>query len=506
MTEATTSPERQREQITAYCAAKDWHLVRIEEDLGESGSSVGKGLDRPALARIRAEWDQWDAMVAAKLDRIARNVSDFSALVSESQAAKCDLVAVNEGLDLSTPTGRFVATILAAFAQMEAEQIRERVTAMREDARRNHVGRHMGGAVPFGYKTAKRAAGGLTLVINDPEAALVREAASRVLAGDTLYAVSVDWNNRGITTKYGKKWMGQTIRAMLTGPSVIGAQSHKREPLRNEDGTIREVFPPIIDRDTWERLRRRLVKPEKRTPSRRLPARLLSGIARCGECGEKFYVRKRPGNRQDLYECHGRRLGKGCTVGSVVADDLDTEVVRQLMERAGWHLVVRRVEVSTDNSADLEAVEEAIRETTRRLAEDDDETAHLARLTELKQRRAMLRQSPEVAEEAEVLGNLDGYWRDSDFAERVRLLRDLLTAVKVSGQNETRGTLDRSRVELVPAPGVWSVDEAAESDQGTPVIVIGGPFRDLANMRAAVPPEFAGDDVQWFGSDRQGTE
>ena len=503
LTETTTSPERQREQITAYCVAKGWHLVDIVEDLGESGSSVGKGLDRPGLARIRAEWDQYDVMVAAKLDRIARNVADFSRLVDEAKSHGATLATVEHNLDLTTSTGVFVAQIMAAFAAMEAAQIRERVTAMRADARINHVGRFMGGAVPFGYRKAKRPEGGLTLVIDEAEAELVREAARRILAGDTLYGVSTDWNARGIATKYGKRWMGQTVRNMLTGHAVIGAQSHKGEPLRDEHGMIREVFPPVLDRSTWDQLRRRLVKPVDRKPSRRLPALLLAGIAVCDECGTKFYARRKGGNRRDRYECGGARTGKGCGVGSVIADDLDAEVIRQLMDRAGWHLVIRRVEVATDNTDALAEVQEAITETTRRLAEDDgDEADTLARLSDLKARRAVLRQTPEVTEEAEPLGTLRDYWKAADFAERVRLLRELLDDVKVSGINAVRGELNPDRVALNFKPDVLDTEAATElygTDDldvvGHPILVVGGKFRSLAGalVRATERGAF-GDD------------
>lgn len=519
LTEATTSPERQREQITSYCGARGWHLVDLVEDLGESGSRVGKGLARPGLTRIRDNWEHLDVLVVAKLDRLARNVRDFASIMEEAAAHDAVLAVVQEGLDLSTSVGRFVATILAAFAEMEAEQIKERVTSMRADARVNHVGRFMGGTVPFGYRKAPRAAGGKTLVVDEAQAVLVREAARRVLDGDTLYAISTDWNARGITTKYGKRWMGQTVRNILTGNSLIGAQSHSGEPLRDAQGVILEVFPPILDRGTWEQLRGRLIKPG-RVPSRRLPARLLSGVAVCGECGTRFYARTKTGGRRDLYECGGRRTGKGCGVGSVVADDLDAEVVRQLLDRLGWYHVIRRVEVATDNTTALAEVEEAIRETTRRLGAEDDDEANMGRLVELKGRRAVLRQTPEVSEEAKPLGALADYWEASGFPERVRLLRDLLEAVRVSGVNVERGVLDAGRVELALKPDVidpeavreWyrqtaparaasrarhpsgrahptpvqAADEVQMEFAGRPIMVVGGRFRSYQSMWEAV--------------------
>jgi len=150
----TTSPLRQEEVCRAYCEAKGWEIATgvgddgIVRDLDVSGSDKGLRLDRPGLRAIRERFGDVDVIVFAKLDRLARNVVDFRAFAEESAAHEVALVSVAESLDLTTPGGRFVATILAAFAEMEAAAIAQRTVEGVDKARQ--LGRWIGGA-PFGF-------------------------------------------------------------------------------------------------------------------------------------------------------------------------------------------------------------------------------------------------------------------------------------------------------------------------------------------------------------------
>lgn len=487
LTEQTTSPARQREQIESYARARGWELVQIVEDLGESGSRVGKGLERPGLQAIRERWEAGEqfVLVVAKLDRLARNVRDFATIAEDAQAHGCSLAVVTEGLDLSTPTGRFVATILAAFAEMEAEQIRERIVAMRADVRSNHAGRYMGGTVPYGYRAAPRPEGGKTLVLDEAEAARVVEAASRVLEGHTLYSIVMDWNRAGVPSKKGGTWSTVTLHTLLTGYAVLGVQSHGGEPVRDEGGTLLAAFPPVLDTGTWGEVRG-ILERNQRGPRRRAPAQLLAGLARCGVCGNTLYSRTQRG-RAPIYQCNGRGQGNGCTLGGVTVHNLDAEVVRQFLNRCRNHVILRRVQQQSDNSVQLAEVEDAIRATTRQLAEDDgpgDTT--LARLAELKGRRAQLRTSPGSADVLDWLGYADAYWQNATLAERTALLRQVLDAVLVTGGHRHGGVFDPDRVTLEwSETAAWTGAQEAEGEQVW--LVLGGMPAGSYTIRGGAP-------------------
>src|SRR5690606_28651405 len=169
----TTSPQRQREATSGYCAAKGWEVVEVIEDIGVSGSDRGLRLDRPGLRRVRELLPTVDVLVFARLDRLARNVIDFRAFAEEAERHGVALVSVAESLDLTTPTGRFVATILASFAEMEAAVIADRTRAGRLRAIAD--GRWTGGVRPFGFRAVDNPDGpGKVLVVDDAEAELLR--------------------------------------------------------------------------------------------------------------------------------------------------------------------------------------------------------------------------------------------------------------------------------------------------------------------------------------------
>jgi DNA invertase Pin-like site-specific DNA recombinase len=110
-------------------------------DEGESGKSLDRPGLRCALERIAA--GEADALVAAKLDRISRSVGDFAALLEWFTQAGAFLVALDLGVDTSTPGGRPVSHVFASVAEWErdiiAARTRDGLVALR--AKGGRVGR-----------------------------------------------------------------------------------------------------------------------------------------------------------------------------------------------------------------------------------------------------------------------------------------------------------------------------------------------------------------------------
>src|SRR6202051_2945002 len=81
----------------------------------------GKSLDRPGLAAALAAVEAGEAagIVVAKLDRLSRSLKDFADLMARAQASGWNLVALDLGVDLSTPSGEFMAGVMASAAQWE---------------------------------------------------------------------------------------------------------------------------------------------------------------------------------------------------------------------------------------------------------------------------------------------------------------------------------------------------------------------------------------------------
>ena len=116
--------DAQRAFITAEATRKGWDLVDIIEDAGWSA----KSLDRPGMARALEllSTGQAGVLVVAKLDRATRSTIDAAQLIERSEREGWALVALDLGLDPTTPTGELVATIMAAVAQWERRAIAQR--------------------------------------------------------------------------------------------------------------------------------------------------------------------------------------------------------------------------------------------------------------------------------------------------------------------------------------------------------------------------------------------
>lgn len=110
----------QRASVEAACTAKGWDVVEVVEDVAS-----GKSLNRPGLAGALSRLDggEADVLVAAKLDRVSRSVIDFCELVARARRKGWSLRVLDMDLDMTTPQGEMMATVLAAMAQFERRLI-----------------------------------------------------------------------------------------------------------------------------------------------------------------------------------------------------------------------------------------------------------------------------------------------------------------------------------------------------------------------------------------------
>src|SRR5205823_6536696 len=119
--------EAQRRAIMAECERRGWQLVDVIEDAGYSAKDLKRPGVQIALETLRKR--QASALVVAKLDRLSRSMLDFAGLMDAAQRQGWALVALDLGVDTSTPSGEMIANVLATFAQFERRLIAERTRA-----------------------------------------------------------------------------------------------------------------------------------------------------------------------------------------------------------------------------------------------------------------------------------------------------------------------------------------------------------------------------------------
>jgi DNA invertase Pin-like site-specific DNA recombinase len=185
--------EAQRAAITAECDRRGWQLTEIHEDAGLSG----KTLSRPGLL---AGLDAVHAgpagiLVVAKLDRLSRSLVDFAGLMARAQREGWNLVALDLGIDLSTPAGEFMANVMSAAAQWERRIIGQRT--------RDALAAKQAQGTRLGRPTA-----------HDPNVRAQVLAAFR--SGTTLSAIARHLNQRQVPTAHGgARWYPSTVRAIV---------------------------------------------------------------------------------------------------------------------------------------------------------------------------------------------------------------------------------------------------------------------------------------------------
>ena len=289
------SIEEQIERLKNYCKAMGWESFKFYTDAGYSGGNM----NRPALQEMikDVEAGKIEKVVVYKLDRLSRSQKDTLNLIEDVFLANgVDFVSMSENFDTSTPFGRAMVGILAVFAQLEREQIKERMSMGREG--RAKLGKwHGGGWDPIGYDYIDG-----ELVINEYEAMQVRELFDMFLSGYSYKAIERIFDEKGYQYKYGK-WYTTRIVRVLTNDLYIGYITH-------EGSRHKGSHTPIIDNETFEKVQA-LVKRKKEayTVNTTQKSTYLGGMLKCKHCGGKYAVNPicRDKYRYNYYTCYSRR-------------------------------------------------------------------------------------------------------------------------------------------------------------------------------------------------------
>jgi DNA invertase Pin-like site-specific DNA recombinase len=352
---------RQEADGRSLAAERGWEVagVYVDNDL-----SAFSGRPRPEYRRLLEDIKAGvvTAVLAWHPDRLYRRMRDLEEFIEVIEAAGVDVATVKAGdIDLASPSGRMVARNLGVAAQYESEHKAERLARKHEEIATE--GRWKGGPRPYGY----RPLGGGCLEVVPEEAEVIREAARRVLAGESVYGVARDLSERKLPTARGSQWRTPTLRGILASPTVAGYREHH--------GTIvgKAKWEPILDEATWRRLRLMIRDPSRtRIPPRRAYL-LTGGIARCGRCDAPLHAqRKESGARQ--YACIGGPDKGGCGGLTCAAEPLEaliTEAVFLRLDAPRLGQAVAKANSDSDAAGELAAVEGRLEELAEMYASGD---------------------------------------------------------------------------------------------------------------------------------------
>ena len=209
------SLETQRQRIKRYMELADAELVDIITDDGKSGKILDREGFQEVLRRLRN--NEVDGICVSRLDRMTRRVRDLIMLVEDVFARRGKhLMSVVEQIDTNTPMGRAVLTILSAIAQLEREQIAERVHGvLQEKSRRGE----RTGTIPYGFALDPADPTGKQLTRHPGEQEIIDVAKGLRGDGWSYYRIAEELTRRGVPTKNGNdKWIHTSVRRILTRP------------------------------------------------------------------------------------------------------------------------------------------------------------------------------------------------------------------------------------------------------------------------------------------------
>lgn len=467
-TDESTSIERQLSACEREAERRGWDVVLRESDVDVSATK--RRLDRPGLDAVRAAYSTLDAVLFYRVDRLARSISDFAQLVDEAEQARVALVSATEPIDLSTPMGRAMAQVIAVFAELEASTIGARVRSSVTHLKQ--VGRHAGGAAPFGMRAIANPGGAGKVLAPDPvEAPLVREAVERVLAGESLYSVARDWTARGVPARRAAAWSIGPLRRVVTNPRIAGLNVHNGETVRGEDGLPAQLWDGIVSPAELRAVEAAIAGRVATPTGRRWDSEhLLAGLLACDLCGRPLYARTatdKAGFTRRVYECKAKSSGRSdCAGVSVARAHLEAYVAERFLARFGRWAVERvvHVEAAGDASA-LEAVKaslvdlEADRYERGLFAGARGAERFAALYARLEARLTALELAERPAESRrESTGETFGQaWERAGVVERRELLASAIASVVVAKGTPGRRGFDAGRVVIYGSDGApWA--------------------------------------------------
>jgi DNA invertase Pin-like site-specific DNA recombinase len=359
-------------EVKELAAARGLRVVAVHLDDGLTGALRNRPEFLAWLAD--AKHGRADHLIAHHVDRMTREGVNVTAAILDTIEGKDPLTGRivrapvilldTKGLDSGGDEASFRFKFIIAAEIARGERERMRVRSRDSNRRLRAAGRWPGGGAPFGYRVVDNPAGaGQVLEIEPVEAALVRECASRVLAGSSLNATVRFANGpKGCPPRRAAVWSRTSLRQVLTGYPIAGKSMRhvdgKWVPVRDEEGKP-VTFEGIVTADESAALREVLKQmPDAKKGGRKL-ARLLSGLLRCHGCGRKMSVARRT-DGSVTYRCqNGREAGDCAAPVSISALPLEAHVEAWFLGAYGELAhKVRFVQVA--GAAAVEAAEQAV--------------------------------------------------------------------------------------------------------------------------------------------------
>lgn len=373
-----------REYAEKYLNAPD-NEIAVYEDEGFSGGNT----KRPEFQRMLKDVKQnkISTLICYRLDRISRNVADFSNILEMLIQHHVNFVSIRESFDTSTPMGKAMVYISSVFAQLERETIAERIRDnMYELAK---TGRWLGGAAPLGFQSKQviytdedgknRKYNVLAALQEEKE--VVKLLYSEFVKLGSISKLQKFAYTHGLKTRNGKDFHINCLKSLLANPvycvadktayqylteigveifsseqefdSKHGLSCYNKTSKDNKKITRPKDYSEwivavakhegMVESKVWIKAQKIIANNRNKAIRQvRNPKALLSGLLFCKECGAhmrpKYHNAKGTSDddRKYYYICEMKEKSKKtrCKVDNINGNFVDELFVRQLKEMA----------------------------------------------------------------------------------------------------------------------------------------------------------------------------
>lgn len=350
--------------------------INIYEDEGFSGGNIDRPMYKKLIEDINN--DKIDILVCYRLDRVSRNVVDFSNTLELLQEKKVGFISIKESFDTTNPMGKAMVYISSVFAQLERETIAQRIKDNLEELAKH--GRYIGSKPSLGYikkriyyidrNNNSKSYNILELDIKYSE--FIKDMYKKYLSLQSISKLQTYYLQHNIKTQSDKIYKCATIKRLLTHPIYACADINTYEYFtnlgcqvvdsvdtfngkyginiyritkKNRQGSPSLNQPknwiigvgshmPLISSKDWIKVQEIINKRKNLTIRRPIgKCGLLSSILICGNCGD--YMRP-VGISKDrfYYSCNTKIVSKKqlCNIKNIRGDLLDNEIIQSLME------------------------------------------------------------------------------------------------------------------------------------------------------------------------------
>ncbi len=330
----------------------------IFEDAGYSGGTT----DRPAYQDMmnRIKMGEFTHLIVWKIDRISRNLRDFSEMYDELKKYNVTFISRNEQFDTSTAMGEAMLKIILVFAELERKLTGERVFSVMIS--RAQKGLWNGATIPLGYEWDIETKFPRPC---DAEAKTVQYIFDQYEIIKSTTKLAKKLNIEKIPTKRNGTWTPRTVGSMLTNPFYIGTYRYntktrktRRWKDKSEWVVVENNHQAIINKEQFERVAQIIqnnYRGDKNYQRKSTKVHILSGIATCHKCGKKMRsgldrIRK-DGFTPSRYTCYGFNVNYTCANYSS-----DLSILPTLINYIANYMTLQERITSNHSLRDMESI------------------------------------------------------------------------------------------------------------------------------------------------------